>query len=126
MCVCVFPVYDAFGKMGSNVEGGNANQPGSLQQCRSARGPTFSGKYCQVFIWQVETNVMCMYVIICHPGSWFLGDKKETVQYFYYHREQSSTLSVSVFLTPVVNRMWKCWRCLVSGFKISFLRVHCN
>lgn len=50
-------VYDSFGKMGSNVEGGNTNQPGLLQQCRSAHGPTFSGQYCQVFLRQVTTNM---------------------------------------------------------------------
>ncbi|CAB1440591.1 unnamed protein product [Pleuronectes platessa] len=42
-------MYDAFGKMGSNVEGGNVNQPGSQQQCQSSHGSTFSGQYCQVF-----------------------------------------------------------------------------
>lgn len=54
--VCVLSVYDAFGKLGSNVEGGNANQPGLLQQCLSAHGPTFSGQYCQVFLRQVNTK----------------------------------------------------------------------
>lgn len=39
--------------MGSNVEAGNVNQPGAPQQCRSAVGPAFSGKYCQVFLRQV-------------------------------------------------------------------------
>lgn len=56
VCLCVFQVYDAFGKMGSNVKGGNSNQPGLPQRCRSAHGPTFSGKYCQVFIRQVKTK----------------------------------------------------------------------
>lgn len=52
-CVCV-SVYDAFGKMGSNVKGGNENQPGSLQQCRSVHGPSFSGQYCKVSLKQVK------------------------------------------------------------------------
>lgn len=62
-CICMcfvwwacVSVYDAFGKMGSNVEGGNANRPGLLQQCHSAHGPTFSGQYCQVFLRQVTTK----------------------------------------------------------------------
>lgn len=50
--VCV-SVYDAFGKMGSDVKGGNENQPGSVQQCRSVCAPTFSGRYCKVSLKQV-------------------------------------------------------------------------
>lgn len=56
MLVNVLSVYDAFGKMGSNVKGGNANRPGLLQQCRSAHGPSFSAQYCEVFLKQVTTN----------------------------------------------------------------------
>lgn len=48
-------VYDSFGKMGSSVKDGNVNQPGSLQQCRSAIGPGFSAQYCQVFLKQVNS-----------------------------------------------------------------------
>ncbi|KAM3599105.1 uncharacterized protein V6R79_000090 [Siganus canaliculatus] len=59
-------MYDAFGKMGSNVEGGNANQPGSVLQCRSAHGPTFSGQYCQVFLMQ---GTLQYFVGICVPDS---------------------------------------------------------
>uniref|UniRef100_A0A8C9Y9T5 O-acyltransferase like n=1 Tax=Sander lucioperca TaxID=283035 RepID=A0A8C9Y9T5_SANLU len=59
-------LYDAFGKMGSNVKGGNANQPGLLQQCRSAHGPTFSGQYCQVFLRQETVQY---FVGICVPDS---------------------------------------------------------
>ncbi|XP_044030924.1 O-acyltransferase like protein isoform X2 [Siniperca chuatsi] len=59
-------MYDAFGKMGSNVEGGNANQPGLLQQCRSAHGPTFSGQYCQVFLRQ---GTVQYFVGLCVPDS---------------------------------------------------------
>lgn len=46
-------MYDAFGKMGSDVEGGNVNQVGSLQECLSVKGPGFGGQYCQVFLKQV-------------------------------------------------------------------------
>ncbi|XP_069026572.1 O-acyltransferase like protein [Embiotoca jacksoni] len=59
-------MYDAFGKMGSNVEGGNANRPGLLQQCRSAHGPSFSGQYCQVFLKQ---GTVQYFVGICVPDS---------------------------------------------------------
>ncbi|KAE8284973.1 Zinc finger protein 532 [Larimichthys crocea] len=59
-------VYDAFGKMGSNVEGGNANRPGLLQQCHSAHGPTFSGQYCQVFLRQ---GTVQYFEGICVPDS---------------------------------------------------------
>ncbi|XP_030004245.1 O-acyltransferase like protein [Sphaeramia orbicularis] len=59
-------MYDAFGKMGSNVEGGNANRPGLLLQCRSARAPTFSGRYCQVFLRQ---GTLQYFVGICVPDS---------------------------------------------------------
>ncbi|XP_068561716.1 O-acyltransferase like protein [Cebidichthys violaceus] len=59
-------MYDAFGKMGSNVKGGNANQPGLLQQCRSAHGPAFSGQYCQVFLRQETVQY---FVGVCVPDS---------------------------------------------------------
>ncbi|XP_053729500.1 O-acyltransferase like protein [Synchiropus splendidus] len=59
-------MFDAFGKMGSNVKGGNVNQPGLLQECRSVHGPSFSGQYCQVFLRQ-ETFVY--FVGICVPDS---------------------------------------------------------
>lgn len=58
--VCRVSVYDAFGKMGSNVEGGNANQPGLLQQCHSAHSPAFSGQYCLVFLRQVTMKIIKM------------------------------------------------------------------
>ncbi|KAG8010776.1 O-acyltransferase like protein [Nibea albiflora] len=59
-------MYDAFGKMGSNVEGGNANRPGLLQQCRSAHAPTFSGQYCQVFLRQ---GTVQYFEGVCVPDS---------------------------------------------------------
>ncbi|KAM9820951.1 O-acyltransferase like protein-like [Neosynchiropus ocellatus] len=59
-------MFDAFGKMGSNVEGGNVNQPGLLQQCHSAHGPSFSGQYCQVFLRQ---ETFMYFVGICVPDS---------------------------------------------------------
>ncbi|XP_039635368.1 O-acyltransferase like protein isoform X2 [Perca fluviatilis] len=71
-------MYDAFGKMGSNVEGGNANQPGLLQQCRSAHGPTFSGQYCQVFLRQETVQY---FVGICVPDSCGEDDVQMLVLY---------------------------------------------
>ncbi|XP_042364974.1 O-acyltransferase like protein isoform X1 [Plectropomus leopardus] len=59
-------MYDAFGKVGSNVKGGNANQPGLLQQCRSAHGPAFSGQYCQVFLRQ---GAVQYFVGVCVPDT---------------------------------------------------------
>ncbi|XP_051906137.1 O-acyltransferase like protein isoform X1 [Hippocampus zosterae] len=59
-------MYDAFGKLGSNVKGGNTNRPGLLQQCHSAHGPSFSGQYCQVFLKQ---GAIQYFVGICVPDS---------------------------------------------------------
>ncbi|XP_078142435.1 O-acyltransferase like protein-like [Centroberyx gerrardi] len=59
-------MYDAFGKIGSDVEDGNVNRPGSLQECQSARSPAFSGQYCQVFIKQA---MVTYFVGICVPDS---------------------------------------------------------
>ncbi|XP_049594831.1 O-acyltransferase like protein isoform X1 [Syngnathus scovelli] len=59
-------MYDAFGKQASNVEGGNANRPGLLQQCHSAHSPSFSGQYCQVFLKQ---GTVQYFVGICVPDS---------------------------------------------------------
>ncbi|CAL8317674.1 unnamed protein product [Lota lota] len=59
-------MYDAFGKMGSDVAGGNVNMPGSLQECVSVRGPAFSGQYCQVFLKQDNVQY---FVGICVPNS---------------------------------------------------------
>lgn len=47
-------VYDAFGKIGSDVVGGNVNRPGSLQECLLVHGPAFNGQFCQVFLKQVK------------------------------------------------------------------------
>ncbi|CAL8341046.1 unnamed protein product [Arctogadus glacialis] len=59
-------MYDAFGKMGSDVAGGNVNMPGSQQECLSVRGPAFSGQYCQVFLKQDNIQY---FVGICVPDS---------------------------------------------------------
>ncbi|XP_062868144.1 O-acyltransferase like protein [Trichomycterus rosablanca] len=59
-------MYDAFGKLGSDVEGGNMNQIGSLQECLSVKGPGFGGRYCQVFLKQ---GFLHYFVGICMPDS---------------------------------------------------------
>ncbi|XP_040915261.1 O-acyltransferase like protein [Toxotes jaculatrix] len=82
-------MYDAFGKMGSNVEGGNVNQPGSLQQCRSAHGPTFSGQYCQVFLRQETVQY---FVGICVPDSCGEEDVQMLVLYEKLQLGQTSLI----------------------------------
>ncbi|XP_056875366.1 O-acyltransferase like protein isoform X1 [Takifugu flavidus] len=59
-------MYDAFGKMGSNVKGGNEDQPGSVQQCRSAHAPNFSAHYCKVSLKQGPVEY---FEGICVPDS---------------------------------------------------------
>ncbi|KAL0965891.1 hypothetical protein UPYG_G00287300 [Umbra pygmaea] len=59
-------MYDAFGKLGSDVMGGNVNRPGSLQECLSVQGPSFNGQYCQVFFKQ---DPLQYFVGICVPDS---------------------------------------------------------
>ncbi|KAI3362236.1 hypothetical protein L3Q82_012560, partial [Scortum barcoo] len=89
-------MYDAFGKMGSNVEGGNVNQPGLLQQCHSAHGPTFSGQYCEVFLRQ---GALQYFVGICVPDS--CGE--EDVQMLVLHgRLQLGQTSLIPPLPPIL------------------------
>ncbi|XP_066502474.1 O-acyltransferase like protein [Hoplias malabaricus] len=64
-------MYDAFGKLGSDVAGGNVNRAGSLQECVSVKGPSFRGQYCQVFLKQEAVEY---FVGVCVPDS---CDEKE-------------------------------------------------
>ncbi|KAM9841655.1 O-acyltransferase like protein [Aulostomus maculatus] len=82
-------MFDAFGKTGSNVEGGNTNRPGLLQQCRSARGPTFSGRYCQVFLRQ---GTVQYFVGICVPDSCEEEDVQMLVVYGRFQFGQTSLI----------------------------------
>lgn len=102
--VCV-PVYDAFGKMGSNVKGGNEDQPGSLQQCRSALGPTFSGQYCKVSLKQVKTTEKL-------PNA-----NQQVLMLLNLCRGRWSTLRAPAF--PTLARRTRCrrWCCTVSDSK---------
>uniref|UniRef100_A0A1A8BTV4 O-acyltransferase like n=1 Tax=Nothobranchius kadleci TaxID=1051664 RepID=A0A1A8BTV4_NOTKA len=90
-------MYDSFGKMGSNVEGGNVNQPGLLQQCRSAIGPSFSGQYCQAFLKQ---GALQYFVGICVPDSCGEEDVKELV---LYDRLQFNQMSLIPPLPPILT-----------------------
>ncbi|XP_070408475.1 O-acyltransferase like protein isoform X3 [Nothobranchius furzeri] len=90
-------MYDSFGKMGSNVEGGNVNQPGLLQQCRLAIGPSFSGQYCQVFLKQ---GALQYFVGICVPDSCGEEDVKELV---LYDRLQFNQMSLIPPLPPILT-----------------------
>ncbi|XP_053730346.1 O-acyltransferase like protein-like [Synchiropus splendidus] len=59
-------MYDSYGKMGSNMVGGNVNQPGLMSECRSAHTPSFSGQYCKVSLTQGK---VFYFVGICVPDS---------------------------------------------------------
>ncbi|KAM9820949.1 O-acyltransferase like protein-like [Neosynchiropus ocellatus] len=59
-------MFDSFGKMGSNVRGGNLNRAGLMSECRSVHTPSFSGQYCQVFL--TQGNVF-YFVGVCVPDS---------------------------------------------------------
>ncbi|XP_020498672.2 O-acyltransferase like protein [Labrus bergylta] len=82
-------MYDAFGKMGSNVEGGNSNRPGLLHQCRSAEGPSFSGRYCQVFLRQGTAQY---FVGVCVPDSCEEEDLQMLVLYGRLEYGQTSLI----------------------------------
>ncbi|KAM9820673.1 O-acyltransferase like protein-like [Neosynchiropus ocellatus] len=59
-------MFDSFGKMGSDVYGGNINQPGSIKECRSVQTASFSGQYCQVFLSQ---GTAVYFVGLCVPDT---------------------------------------------------------
>ncbi|XP_058473472.1 O-acyltransferase like protein-like [Solea solea] len=59
-------MHNASGRIGGNVTGGDVNQTGSLDHCRSAHGPTFSGQYCQAFLSQGTIQHV---VGVCVPDS---------------------------------------------------------
>ncbi|XP_036973743.1 O-acyltransferase like protein isoform X1 [Acanthopagrus latus] len=75
--------------MGSNVEGGNTNQPGLLKECHTAHGPTFSGQYCQVFLRQ---GTVQYFVGICVPDSCGEADVEMLVLYGNLHTDQMSLI----------------------------------
>ncbi|XP_040014014.1 alpha-protein kinase 2 [Xiphias gladius] len=97
-------MYDAFGKLGSNVEGGNVNQPGSVEQCRSAHGPTFSGQYCQVFLRQEKVQY---FVGICVPDSCGEEDVQMLVLYGRLQFGQTSLIPPlpSIFVNQSTQEM---------------------
>ncbi|XP_046724213.1 O-acyltransferase like protein [Silurus meridionalis] len=73
-------MYDALGKMGSDVDGGNVNRVGSLQECLSVKGPGFGGHYCQVFLKQ---GVLEYFVGVCVPDSCNEADVSTLIVYDY-------------------------------------------
>ncbi|KAK7896535.1 hypothetical protein WMY93_021860 [Mugilogobius chulae] len=102
-------LYDAFGKMGSNVEGGNTNQPGLLKLCQSAQAPNFSGKYCHVFLRQGSTEY---FVGICVPNSC----KKDDVQFLVL--QDRLQLGHASLLPPIPSF-------LVNDSTQEVLLIHC-
>uniref|UniRef100_A0A4W4FYD3 Nose resistant-to-fluoxetine protein N-terminal domain-containing protein n=1 Tax=Electrophorus electricus TaxID=8005 RepID=A0A4W4FYD3_ELEEL len=71
-------MFDAFGKPGSDVTGGNVNQVGSLTECLSVQGPGFKGQYCQLFLKQGAVEY---FVGICVPDS---CDEEEVKTLVFY------------------------------------------
>ncbi|MFT7815413.1 nose resistant to fluoxetine protein 6-like [Arapaima gigas] len=82
-------MYDAFGKMGSDVVGGNVNRPGSLEECLLVRGPHFNGRYCQVFIKQEPVQY---FVGICVPDSCQEDEVQTLVVHEIFQKNQMSLI----------------------------------
>uniref|UniRef100_A0A8C2IIH1 O-acyltransferase like n=1 Tax=Cyprinus carpio TaxID=7962 RepID=A0A8C2IIH1_CYPCA len=82
-------MYDAFGKIGSDVEGGNVNRPGSLRECLSVEGPEFRGQYCQVFLKQDSVEY---FVGVCVPNSCTESEVQTLVVYDAFDQKQISLL----------------------------------
>nr|XP_021324686.1 O-acyltransferase like protein [Danio rerio] len=91
-------MYDAFGKIGSDVEGGNVNRPGSLRECLSVEGPGFRGQYCQVFLKQDKVEY---FVGVCVPDSCTDSEVQTLVIHEAFQKQQMSLLpSVPSILIP--------------------------
>ncbi|KAI4887518.1 hypothetical protein NFI96_002269 [Prochilodus magdalenae] len=82
-------MYDAFGKLGSDVVGGNVNRAGSLQECMSVKGPSFRGQYCQVFLKQEAAEY---FVGICVPDSCDEEEVRALVVYQAFEQGRSSLI----------------------------------
>nr|XP_023684478.1 O-acyltransferase like protein-like [Paramormyrops kingsleyae] len=82
-------MYDAFGKMGSDVVGGNVNRPGSLQECLLVHGPAFNGQFCQVFLKQESIQY---FVDICVPGSCNEDEVQALVVYNVFQKDGTSLI----------------------------------
>ncbi|XP_063065794.1 O-acyltransferase like protein [Engraulis encrasicolus] len=99
-------MYDAFGKLGSNVEAGNVNWPGSLHECLSVAAPHFNGQYCQVFLKQEDIGY---FVGICVPDSCMEDDVETLVLDDMLEWRGGSLIPLvpSVFLSePSVSVIW--------------------
>ncbi|MBN3296794.1 NRF6 protein, partial [Amia calva] len=90
-------VYDAFGKMGSDFEGGNINRPGSPHECLLVQAHNFSGQYCQVILNQDQVKY---FVGICVPDSCDEVEVQTLVVYetFQYKNRSMVPPIPSVFL----------------------------
>ncbi|KAL6469892.1 hypothetical protein MHYP_G00210110 [Metynnis hypsauchen] len=106
-------MYDAFGKLGSDVAGGNVNRAGSLQECVSVKGPSFKGQYCQVFLKQEAVEY---FVGICVPDSCDEEEVRTLVVYEAFEQGHSSlippvpTLLISdptlgIFMTQCISNI---------------------
>ncbi|XP_067233142.1 O-acyltransferase like protein [Chanodichthys erythropterus] len=82
-------MYDAFGKIGSDVVGGNVNRPGSLRECLSVEGPEFRGQYCQVFLKQDRVEY---FVGLCVPDSCTESEVQTLVVYEAFEQKHISLL----------------------------------
>ncbi|KAJ8402353.1 hypothetical protein AAFF_G00368420 [Aldrovandia affinis] len=89
-------MYDAFGKVGSDIEGGNVNRPGSRQECQLAKGPGFSGRYCQVFLKQ---DPIQYFVGICVPDS---CEEEEVQMLVVYETFQHASKSLIPPIPPLI------------------------
>ncbi|XP_026877353.2 O-acyltransferase like protein isoform X2 [Electrophorus electricus] len=85
-------MFDAFGKPGSDVTGGNVNQVGSLTECLSVQGPGFKGQYCQLFLKQGAVEY---FVGICVPDS---CDEEEVKTLVFYEKFKQGHISL---ISPV-------------------------
>uniref|UniRef100_A0A3B3RWG9 O-acyltransferase like n=1 Tax=Paramormyrops kingsleyae TaxID=1676925 RepID=A0A3B3RWG9_9TELE len=106
-------LYDAFGKMGSDVVGGNVNRPGSLQECLLVHGPAFNGQFCQVFLKQESIQY---FVDICVPGSCNEDEVQALVVYFLCCLLMILPLLASIYITGI---KWKRQRGISPGVNLA-------
>ncbi|XP_061118147.1 O-acyltransferase like protein [Conger conger] len=89
-------MYDSFGKMGSDIEAGNVNRPGSREECQLASGPGFKGQYCQVFLKQAPIQY---FVGVCVPDS---CEETEVQTLVFYETFQLASKSLIPPVPPII------------------------
>ena len=134
-CSCIIAVYDAFGKLGSDVEGGNVNRPGSVRECLSVSAPHFRGQYCQVYLKQVTAWLYTMssfsraihsvrfitpLTVIPH----LCADMQEEVQYFVGICVPDSCAETEVQTLVVYGNTIQC-KCIVVDIYYLLLQHTC-